>query len=205
MKKINFVIVIGGILYLCFYSNPNVLVSLQNNENKEKQEKTINSIENKEFYSGIKNNMLFFYLKFGMSFQEVEKKFTILEKENVFNTIEKQYGIIGASYTMNYYEYSNFGRVYCFFNNNKLNEIQIDTLNQNNNLLDLFIKKYGDADYLAQNDEKTEYHWIKGNQHLTIIQIENSNRLLIQYVDTTEKVKERNENLLDKLGVYYKA
>lgn len=205
MKKINFVIVLGGILYLCFYSNPNVFVSLQNNENKEKQEKTINSIENKEFYSGIKNNMLFFNLRFGLSFQEVEKKFTILEKENVFNTIEKQYGIIGASYTMNYHEYSNFGRVYCFFNNNMLNEIQIDTLNQNNNLLELFIKKYGDADYLAQNDEKTEYHWIKGNQHLTIIQIENSNRLLIQYIDTTEKVKERNENLLDKLGVYYKA
>jgi len=205
MKKITFIVVLGLISYLCIFNKPIILKSINNSESEENDKKAITNIENKEYYSGINNNLLFFNLAFGMNRHEVENKFYLLEKEKVFSNIEKQYGVIGASYTMNYHEYSNFGRVYCFFNNNKLNEIQIDTLNQNNNLLDLFIKKYGDADYLAQNNYKTEYHWIKGNQHLTIIQIENSNKLLIQYIDTTEKVKERNENILDKLGVYYKA
>lgn len=205
MKKIIFISVWLLILFLCIFSKPVLLKQSNDFVKTDEKEKTINNLENKEFYSGIKNDMLFFNLAFGMSLQEVEKRLANLKKENVLENIEKQYGVIGATFTMNYNEYSNFGRLYCFFNNNKLNEIQIDTLNLNNNLLDLFVKKYGDADYLAQNDKNTEYHWIKGNQHLTIIQIENSNRLLIQYFDTTEKVKERNENVLDKLGVYYKV
>jgi hypothetical protein len=140
-----------------------------------------------------------------MNPNEVEKKLSNLENDNILENITMQYGILGASYTMNYHEYSNVGRVYCFFDDNKLKEMQIDTLNQNNNLLDLFIKKYGEANYLADNKIGKEYHWINGNRHLTIIRIENSNRLFIQYFDTTEKVTEKNENILDKLGIYYKA
>ena len=206
MKKIIFLVIWSFIIYSCFINKPinsnDSNASISNNE----KEQILNNLEKREFNSGIKNDLLFFDLSLGMNLQEAEKKLISLERENILENISMKYGILGASYKMNYHEYSNVGRVYCFFNDNKLNELQIDTLNQNNsNLLDLFIKKYGEADYFAQADGNTEYHWINGNRHLTIYQKENSNRLLIQYIDITEKVRERNENIFDRLGVYYKA
>lgn len=205
MKKIIFISVWVLIIYSWFVNVPvnlNEHTAYEDNENKEE---IINNIEKREYNSGEKNNQLFFGLSFGMNLNDAKKKLSSLESENVLENISIQYGILGASYTMNYHEYLNYGRVYCFFNDNKLKELQIDTLNQNNDLLNLFIKKYGEANYMAVNEWNKEYHWIDGNQHLTILQIENSNRLLIQYIDTTEKVKENNENILDKLGVCYKA
>jgi hypothetical protein len=89
-----------------------------------------------------------------------------------------------------------------FFNDNKFTELQVDTLNIQGDLLNLFIKKYGEADYLPNNYGNTEYHWIKGNRHITIIKPETSDRILIQYVDTSEKIKERTMNLLQKWGVF---
>jgi hypothetical protein len=192
-------------MYTCFINEPIENKSYSDYNNSENKKQIINRIEKKEFYSGVKNNLLFFNLALGMNEKEVENKLLKLKNENILENISCQNGIIGATYTMSYHEYSNIGRVYCFFNDNKLKELQIDTLNQNNNLLDLFIEKYGKATYLAENEGNTEYHWINGNRHLTILQIESSNRLLIQFVDTTEKVKELNENIFDKLGVYYKA
>jgi hypothetical protein len=206
MKKIFFLVILSFIIYSCFFNVPVCFNDFSVSESKENKERAINNLEENEFNSGIKNNVVFFNLTFGMNLQEVEKKFANLEKENILEDISMQYGILGASYAMNYHEYSNFGRVYCFFNDNKLNELQIDTVNQNNsNLLDLFIKKYGYVDYLATIDGNTEYHWINGNRHITIFQLGSSNRLLIQYIDTSEKVKKRNENILDWLGVIYKA
>ncbi len=202
MKKAVFFIALSLIIYSCIINVPINLNGYCNNESKEE---IIKKLEKQEFYSGEKNDQLFFGLSFGMNWQDVNKKLAGLKSENILENISTQYGILGASYTMNYREYSNCGRFYCFFNDNKLNELQIDTLNQNNNLLDLFIQKYGEANYIAENNENTEYHWIMGNQHLTIFKIENTNRLLIQFIDTTEKVKENNENILDKLGVCYKA
>lgn len=205
MKKILFISVWVLIIYSCVINVPIHFSVYSDNESNVNKKEIINKLEKYEFYSGEKNNQLFFGLSFGMNFNDAKKKLSSLESENVLENISSQYGILGASYTMNYHEYSNIGRVYCFFNDNKLKELQIDTLNQTNNLLDLFIKKYGEADYIAENKLNKEFHWVDGNQHLTIFQIENSNRLLIQYIDTTEKVKENSENILDKLGVCYKA
>lgn len=206
MKKIIFIAAWVVIIYSCIINVPlNYYKGYDYSENSDNKEQIINNLEKKEYYSGEKNNVLFFNLSFGMESKEVEKELSGLEKESILENISQQFGIIGASFKMNYHEYSSVGRVYCFFDDNKLKELQLDTLNQNNNLLELFIKKYGKADYLAYNEGNNEYHWVNGNRHLTILQIENSNRLLIQYVDTSEKVKELNENIFDRLGVCYKA
>lgn len=205
MKKIIFILVWVAIIYSCVINIPIKYSGYNYTEESENKEEVISRLEKKEFYSGTKNNLLFFNLAFGMNLTEVEKNFSKLKNENIIEDVSSLNGVLGASYKMNYHDYSNIGKVYCFFDNNKLKEIQIDTLNQNNNLLDLFIKKYGEADYLAENEFNKEYHWVDGNRHLTIFEIADSNRLLIQYSETTEKVRERNENILDRLGVYYKA
>jgi hypothetical protein len=197
MKKIIFP-AIAFILFYCVIINKpcNISDYFSYSENKEA---VINHLEEKEYFSGTKNNDLFFNLSFGMSTSEVEQEFKKLQRENILDNIDSQYGILAASYTMKYHEFSNLGRVYCFFNENKLHELQIDSLNQNgSNLLDLFMKKYGECSYLAENNESNEYHWIHGNQHVTIYFFYNSDRLLIQYLDTTEKIKEKNIRLLDR-------
>lgn len=201
MKKILFPIVVSFIFYLVFVNQPHNFREYNGiNENKEA---VINDIEKEEYFSGKTNNNLFFNLSFGMSIPEVEKEFKKLQKENILENIDTQYGILAASYSMNYHEYSNIGRVYCFFNENKLNELQIDTLNQNgSNFLDLIMKKYGECSYLAENTESNEYHWISGNQHLTVLSFKDSDHLIIQYLDTTEKMKSKNINLLNRWSPY---
>jgi hypothetical protein len=199
MKKTFFLVISSLILYLVFYNNAIVPDNYYEADNKEQ---AIQEMETEEFDSGVKLNTAFFNVAFGMTKQEVENEFKNLEKENIISNVDTQYNILGASYAMTYHEYSNYGRVYCFFNDNKLTELQVDTLNIQGDLLNLFIKKYGEADYLADNYGNTEYHWIKGNRHITIIKPETSDRLLIQYVDTSEKIKERTMNLLQKWGVF---
>jgi len=203
MKKISFLVFSSMLLYSVFNNNAIVPDEYNIAENKEQ---VIKDLETKEFDSGVKVNATFFNLAFGMTKQEVEKKFKNLENENIIKDVDTQCGILGASYSMNYHEYYNYGRVYCFFNDyNKLTELQIDTINRGGNLLELFVKKYGNADYLANNNGNTEYHWINGNRHITIIKPETSDELLIQYIDTSEKVKERTENLLIKWGIIPEA
>ena len=201
MKKAIFIVISS--LFLCFMFFNNAIVS-DNFYLSENKEQILEDLENEEFDLGIKINTTFLNISFGMTKKEVEKEFKNLGKEKIINEIDTKYDILGASYTMNYHEYSNYGRVYCFFNDNKLTELQVDTINQKGNLLELFFKKYGEADYLANNDGNTEYHWINGNRHIKFIQPETSDKCLIQYVDTTDRVKERTENLLRKWGVIVK-
>ena len=201
MKKILFPVIVSILFYCVFVIQPrNISDYFDYNKNKEA---ALNNLEEEEYFSDIKNNELFFNLSFGMSIHEVENEFKKLQKENILENIDTLYGILAASYTMNYHEFSNIGRVYCFFNENKLQEIQIDTLNQNgSNLLELFMKKYGECSYLAEHNESNEYHWVHGNQHLTVYYFYNSDRLLIQYLDTTEKIKEQNLNLLSRWSIF---
>jgi hypothetical protein len=201
MKKISFLCVLLLIFYANFINRPS-FISSSDEQNKDK-EAALKQIEKEEFLSGDKNDELFFNLAFGMTVPEVQKTLFKLKKENVLESIESKYGILAASYTMNYHEYSNLGRLYCFFNDNKLRELQIDSLNQNgSNMIDLFIKKYGECSFLAENDWKNEYHWINGNRHLTIYSFHNSGRILIQYIDTTEKMKGQNINLIKRWNTF---
>lgn len=199
MKKIFFLVFSVLMLYFLFNNNAIIPDNFYFVENKEQ---VIGEMEAEEFNSGVKINSTFFNVEFGMTKQEVEEEFKKMVNENIINDVNTQFGILGASYIMNYHEYSNAGKVYCFFNENKLTELQIDTLCNGKNLLELFIKKYGDADFLADNYGNVEYHWVKGNRHVTIIQSGVSDKLLIQYLDTTEKLKENSGNLFRKWGLF---
>lgn len=202
MKKLAFAFISILLFCLVFYNNAVIPDYFYVNNT---DDHAISSIEKQEFDSGKKCNNTFFNLMFGMSRQEVEKEFMCLNKENIINQVSSHCGILGANYHMEYHEYSNYGRVYCFFHENKLTELQIDTINTGGNLLDLFLKKYGEADFMVNQYGNNEFHWISGNNHLTIIQPEASKKLLIQYVDLSEKFKENNENLLKKWGLLPKA
>jgi len=201
MKKIFFIVVLAGILYSAFY-NCNLNDScLGNANNSERKEDVLSSLEKTAFHSG-SNNSTFLGLSLGMSLPETFNSLLKLKEQNIITEIDNRFGILGAAYKMNYRGYSNTGKIYCFYTENRLQEVQIDTLQQQSgNLLELFLSKYGDCDYFAENELNKEYHWIAGNQHVTLYSFNNSDRLLVQFIDTTEKNKNQEINLLKNWGV----
>ena len=198
MKKGFFFLLFLGILYTslfnCRINNP----CWYNSEGSQHRDKIISEKETAEYSKGNENNQTFLGLSFGMTLPETYNKLLKLRSEKIITELDTCYGILGAAYEMNYCGYSNFGRIYCFYNENKLQEVQIDTLQQNSgNMIDLFIRKYGDCDYFAENELNNEYHWIKGNQHITLYSFVNSDRLLVSFQNTEERVKYDNINLLE--------
>jgi hypothetical protein len=188
------------IFIYCSINIQKVVVAPEPWNQSETKNETLNKLEQKEYLTGIRNDIIFMNLAFGMTEEETLKKFRQYEKSDLVSNIKEQQGILGASYTLDYNDCLNKGKLFCFFNNNKLNELQIDTIcNPGNNILDLFLKKYGECDYYAENSSSREYHWINGNRHLAIYHSMITNQLLIQYKDTSGAIEEAEATRLAAL------
>ncbi len=134
------------------------------------------------------NNEIFLKLAFDMSKEEIEKHLLKLHQEKIVSDIEWNENILAGNYTMDYQSLYNTGRFYCFFEEEKLIEMQIDTTQQKGqNLIALFEEKYGKNDFYFEEDSNREYHWIKGNRQLTIFKNEKTKGLIIVYKNILNK------------------
>ncbi|HBX50722.1 MAG: hypothetical protein A2275_05345 [Bacteroidetes bacterium RIFOXYA12_FULL_35_11] len=130
------------------------------------------------------NNEIFLNLAFGMCKEDIEKYLLKLHQEKIVSEIEWKENILAGNYSMEYQSLFNTGRFYCFFEGEKLTEMQIDTtLQKGQDLIALFENKYGKTDLYFEEDCSREYHWIQGNRHLTIFQNETTKGLIIVYKD----------------------
>ncbi len=204
MKKVFFILILLSVLFSSIY---NCKISCPDwEDNYVSKEEILAAKEKSESHPENNNNSIFLGLSFGMSLPETYNTLWQLKNQKIITHIDTGYGLLGASYTMNYRGYSNTGKIYCFYNQYRLRELQIDTLQQiSGNLLELFVNKYGECDYFADNELNKEYHWIRGNQHVTVYSFHNSDRLLIQFVNTAEKINNSEINLLQDWGLTGKA
>ncbi len=198
--KIPFLIIFSIVILYCL--NTRVINESVNLSDKEERDQFIEKLTEQEFLTGNKNDIIFLNLAFGMSKDEAQEKMKILEKENILNNISTHLGVTKASYTLSYNDYLNSGRIYLFFKNNKLQEMQIDTTEYNiGKLKALFIQKYGTCNYSANIDGNEECHWINGNRHISFIERASNKSILIQYIDTTDQMNEQKKALIKYAGL----
>lgn len=198
--KTLFIILLAIVVFYCLNSrviNENPLVY-----DTEERDNFISKLVEKEFLTGVKNDEIFLNLAFGMSEKEAREKFKTLENIKILQNISSANGIIKADYSLTYQDYLNSGKIFLFFVEDRLSEMQIDTTGYNKGRLRaLFVQKYGDFDYTASFNGNDEYHWISGNRHIAFIEQNSNKNILIQFIDTTSRMNEKNKALIKYAGL----